>query len=293
VVYKITPECENYILNRFEEKTIDDIPENDLDLLNELFDDITLVEPDSVVLNYECCHSCRDGSSYKFPNPNITFRLTKFMIDRSSMVMFTHFSIMSLVNSWDSTLLGTAPFVSIGNGSGNLVLHFSPAVINACPSAQLQRVGELCEKGTCSVNGYTCYSVDQSKIGIHQDYTIEVLTVITNQVGTINSSLDNNVKWSIDGHSGIPCHTILRYPSGGILLASNAHWLDLSNLDVSAEKMLQLAEQTYSSVELETMKSDIMSKTGEERKKEVSKYAKKYVTESVPCKYSDKKKSKK
>jgi len=240
VVYQIQPECESLILKKFKQETLpSEVSSTDVSLLNELFENIDAVEPEAVVFNYECCQVLSQHQ-YRFPYIDITYELTKVLIDRKSMVMFAHYSIMALVNTWDSNRLGTAPFVSIGNGSGNLCLKFKPKTLIDCPSAQLQRVGELCDNGTCLVNGYTCYSVDQKKIGSHQDYSLEILTYITNEVGTVNhKSLSDNLISSIDGEKSVPCHTILTYPSGGVLLASNAHWLDLSNLDVSVEKILK------------------------------------------------------
>jgi len=253
-------------LKNLKNESLEGMKTEDLNVLNELFADMNSVEPEAVVFNYECCQVLSD-CEYKFPFINVTMELTKLLIDRKSMVMFTHFSIMALVNSWDSNYLGKAPFVSIGTGSGNLLLKFEPNALIECPSSQLQRVAQLCD-GYCSVNGYTCYSVNQNVMGTHQDYTLEILTYITNQVGTINhNAMSDNIKWNFNGETAIPCHTVLKYPSGGVLLASNGHWLDISNLDVSVEKLLKIAEQTYDNVEVNKMKNEILNTYGVEQKK--------------------------
>jgi len=258
---------------------------DDLNLLNELYQNMNSIEPDAVVFNYECCQSL-SSCGYRFPNEKVTMELTKLLIDRKSMVMFTHFSIMALVNCWDPNYLGTAPFVSIGTGNGNLLLKFDPNTLLECPSSQLQRVAQLCD-GRCDVSGYTCYSVNQNIMGTHQDYNLEILTYITNEVGAINHhSMSDNLKCKFNGETAVPCHTLLKYPSGGVLLASNGHWLDISNLDVSVEKMLKIAEQTYGVEEYTKMRREISETTGLEQKSNLNKYAKKYVQESVPCKYS-------
>jgi len=86
----------------------------------------------------------------------------------------------------------------------------------------------------------------------------------------------------------VPCHTVLEYPSGGILVASNAHWFDLSNIDVSVEKLLKVAEENYGKEKMEEMKKDLMNTDRRSQKEKLNGYAKKFVQQSAPGKYSKK-----
>lgn len=59
------------------------------------------------------------------------------------MVMFSDFSLKALINDWNSTILGTNPFLRTGTTSGQCSLKFKPSKLKECPSSQLQLVGDL------------------------------------------------------------------------------------------------------------------------------------------------------
>jgi len=44
---------------------------------------------------------------------------------------------------------------------------------------------------------------------------------------------------------GVCGHYILTYPSGGSLLTSSGHWIELMKLDSSFESMVKLAKEEY------------------------------------------------
>jgi len=94
--------------------------------------------------------------------------------------MFSDFSLKSLIGSWSEEHLGPKPFVKIGEISSGFNLKFDCNTLKECDSAQLNKVGELCEKGECHVHalgGTILYTVDSEKLK-HNKYKLEVLTVV-------------------------------------------------------------------------------------------------------------------
>jgi hypothetical protein len=82
------------------------------------------------------------------------------------MVMCSDFSLKALINEWSEQHLGPNPFVEIGECKGLVRLHFNPEVLAGCSSAQLRKVGELCEEGAVDVmamQGTIVYGVDRTK----------------------------------------------------------------------------------------------------------------------------------
>jgi len=288
VVYKALPECEPFILKKFRgEEVVESCDERTNTALIELFSNIKSVDPEAVVFNWECCSDI-SSHGYHFTDKNVTFDLARFLVDRKSMVMFTHFSMMALVNDWCEDKMGPNPFVGLGSGGGSLNLYFKPEKLLTCYSSQLVKVGELCENGTCTISGYTCYTVDRSKSDTN-DYVLDVLTYITNDniAGINHSTMPESQKWKIDGKTTVPCHTCLTYPSGGVLLASNAHWLDISNIDVTVTNLLKVAETNYGKEKMEEMRFNIMNTSGQQQQQSmINDYAKTFVQQSTPSQYS-------
>lgn len=44
-------------------------------------------------------------------------------------------------------------------------------------------------------------------------------------------------------HVGSAGHVILKYPSGGLLLVSMGHWVELMKIDTSENKLFEVAER--------------------------------------------------
>lgn len=47
----------------------------------------------------------------------------------------------------------------------------------------------------------------------------------------------------IDGEFGDAGHVLLRYKSGGMILTSMGHWIELMNIDPSEKKFFEVAER--------------------------------------------------
>merc|ERR1719331_2516547 len=89
------------------------------------------------------------------------------------------------------------------------------------------------------------------------------------------------------GSYGAAGHCLLKYPSGGTLLTSAGHWLELSGLDVSIDNLRAVAMSSYgqgSAFTTELMQDlSIESDTPEMRSEKVQRWSKRMVTSSVAC----------
>jgi len=155
--------------------------------------------------------------------------------------MFSDVSLKALINNWsDKHGLGPNPFVQTHEYSGNFVLRFDHEVLERCPSAQLNILGSLSEGNQVNVHamgGTIVYSVNQRNLR-HNDYQLEVLTVVE----TLTPNSEHLVS-KIGHYSGAAGHVLLKYPSGGTILTSMGHWIELMKIDTSAKKLLEVAER--------------------------------------------------
>ena len=273
--------------------------------------DIAAVDPASVVVNWECCGGCSDdrfhGNDAHGSTNDAPTMLMATLLARGFMVMVSDFSLGALIHNWDSAALGANPFKKVGEFGEQMTLRFDPAVLAACDdSAQLQVLGELCASGEAHVHamaGTKAYTVDanvtpaahpRGSAGWEQ---LQVLTIVTKAGGQDASAFtqaeaelctvgggdndngngnDNGNVYSPDGgeRRGIAGHVLLRYPSGGRLLASCPHWIELSKLDVSAEQLLVVATQRYGAAYAGAMRTEMNSfgagKEGDRKRAEYS-----------------------
>ncbi len=155
---------------------------NTLGLIQQLFDAIAQVQPDSVVFNFECCGGCsergfpdevRSGgnpqneSVQTTPNKQkapaslckpatasiggykgskkLIMVFLRMLIDRGFMTVFGDFSLKALINDWDDHLLGANPFQAMPHNSAShsMLLAFDSQELLRCPSSQLQMLGRL------------------------------------------------------------------------------------------------------------------------------------------------------
>merc|ERR1711972_237141 len=121
--------------------------------------------------------------------------------------------------------------------------------VSECPSAQLQRAGELCESASATVKalgGTIAYTVDAGVPASTNAYSLEVLTVATEMPGVSTASLPQERICRAGDRQGAAGHVLLKYPSGGLLLVSAGHWIELVQLDgVTEERLLQTAAAQY------------------------------------------------
>ena len=201
--------------------------------------------------------------------------------------MCSDFSLKALISSWtadSAPRLGPNPFRQTGVCSGSLTLAFDTDKLAECPSTQLQKVGDLCKEGvaTCHAMSSTItYSMDKT-IADNPHYKAEVLTVHTSV-----SKPAANLTWTVDGKHGGTGHVLLSYPSGGKLLTSAGHWVELVKLDVSEESLLRVAEQEYGEAYQADLQQGLDGCANESQKKEyIQKSCARMVQSSAPAEYS-------
>lgn len=253
----------------------------------QMFSDVASLEADLFVVNFECCGGCSD---HGFTDNRRTQEAIKLLLDRGHMCMCSDFSLKALIASWDATQLGPNPFVKLGEFSTGFHLAFDPAVLASCDSAQLQQVGELCSEGKAHVHamgGTICYTV-VPRVYKHTDaYRLEVLTVVT-EMGGFSLQSHEKALCQAGKHKGAAGHVMLTYPSGGKLLTSAGHWIELQNLDTSLESLLATTERRYGAVERARMQSELGSMSLMQQQAQVQEYSRKCVQTSAPCKRATK-----
>merc|ERR1712048_1160906 len=174
----------------------------------------------------------------------------------------------------------------IGEFGGSMQLNFDPNDLAGCPSAQLQKAGEMSSDGSATLHampGTIAYTVDTRKADTSA-YTLQVLTVASGMDGVDAEGLPQHLRCEAAGHRGAAGHVILRYPSGGLLLVSAGHWVELSNIGVTEERLLEVASTAYGaaySAEVQTRFASCT--TAVERNSLVQSMAQQYVQQSPPC----------
>jgi hypothetical protein len=244
--------------------------------------DIREVQPDSVVFNWECCAGCGNN---QFHDASIVMNLVKHLLDRGHMVMFSDFSLKALITEWKENLLGPNPFLRVSEFEGTFQLRFDAATLRACSSAQLQKLGELASNGKADLHAMSntiAFSIDWSKADCSA-YNCQVLTVMSQMCGQQVETLAQGNTCEAGGHRGLAGHVLLTYPSGGRLLASAGHWIELSRLDVSEADLLQVAGSYGAAFQSEVLASMSSCRTNEERQRSVQLYSMQMIQQSPPC----------
>jgi len=246
------------------------------------------VNPDSVLFNFECCSGC-SGADYHFPQKDSTLKLINHLLERGHMVMCSDFAVKALINDWSETL-GPNPFVKLGECSDFMELFFLPKSLEESPSKQLQMVGQLCQTGITNIHamgGTVVFGVNSQKAD-NQIYSLSILTIMTNTTGFQMDEKNENL-WSIEDKKGTVGHALLKYKTGGILLLSAGHWIELSNLNVNIDNLEQVAMKNYGTNNeyLNELKEIRGSSSNESEKKErVQRMANKFVQQTAACNYS-------
>lgn len=263
----------------------------DMGELGSLIKDISLVAPSAVVFNWECCSSCSEESFGTAEETSIVLDLMALLIKRGHMVMCSDFSLKALIKQWSTTRFGPNPFVKIGEFGGSMRLDFDSARVAECPSAQLQRAGDLSESGRAFVKTLAstiAFTVESGVPQVTSAYQLEVLTVATEMPGIRLESLPEERMCEIGGRRGAAGHVLLRYPSGGLLLASAGHWIELVRLDgVSEERLLQSAKEQYGANYSATWAAQMAAAPSAAVRAQMCQgFAQQMVQQSAPCMYS-------
>jgi len=275
-----------HILRALTESTAGPVTSPDF---QELLADIRSVEP-SVVFNWECCSTCAHGAFHEpHEDPRcreVVMNLMHLLLRRGHMVMCSDFSLKALIKQWSESRLGPNPFVKIGEFGGSMQLNFDPSTLAGCPSAQLQKAGEMSSDGSAILHAMPstiAYTVDMRKADTSA-YTLEVLTVASGMDGIDVEGLPPHLTCEAAGHRGAAGHVILRYPSGGMLLVSAGHWVELSNIGVTEERLLEVAAASYGAAYSAEVSTRFAScTTVVERNSLVQSMAQQYVQQSPPC----------
>jgi len=213
--------------------------------------------------------------------------LVKRLFDRGHMVMFSDFSLKALIHDWREDLLGPHPFVKVTTLGQSFSLGFDPAALSACPSAQLQKLGELASDGKAALHamGNTiAFSVNWQKADCNA-YECKVLTVMTELDGQ-PAAPSPGQGCEAGGQRGFAGHVLLTYPSGGRLLASAGHWMELSNFDVSEAGLFQAAASYGVAFQAEIQTSMASCQTAAQKQQVMQTYSSQMVQQSAPCSYS-------
>lgn len=290
--YTATGRSLSHLLRAF--RTNDPIPSNPAWAdFRQLLTDIRLVDAASVVFNWECCAGCSceafgDHSEGQHPR-EIVMDLMELLLQRGHMVMVSDFSLKALIKQWSERRLGPNPFKKLGEFGGTMRLNFEPEILAACPSAQLQKAGEMSEDGTAQVHAMPstiAYTVDATKADTSR-YTLQVLTVASQMQGIDIDDLPPHLLCSSGGHRGAAGHVLLQYPSGGRLLASAGHWVELAHIGVSEQRLLDVAASSYGAAYSADVQRQFEScPTAGDRAQLVQSMASQYIQQSVPCAYS-------
>eukprot|EP00656_Telonema_subtile_P043938 TRINITY_DN5023_c0_g2_i9.p2 TRINITY_DN5023_c0_g2~~TRINITY_DN5023_c0_g2_i9.p2 ORF type:complete len:139 (+),score=35.55 TRINITY_DN5023_c0_g2_i9:253-669(+) len=136
------------------------------------------------------------------------------------------------------------------------------------------------------MGGTIAYTVDSKKSQATSAYELQVLTVATGLRG-VNTDLEAHQLCKVGEHSGAAGHVMLTFPTGGQLLTSCGHWIELSKLDVSQADLFKAAEAQYGTQYVENMQQEMNACASvAERSEYVSKQSVQMIQQSAPCKYS-------
>ena len=230
-VYSVAPDSLNDVYKAIKDKESDD------EIIQELLKDMNSLSPDCIVFNWECCSGC----SFESFSSDITFDLVKYLLDQGTMVMFGDFSAKALIKTWDSKKLGPNPFKKLGETNDSIQLNFNSKSLSECPSKQLEMVGKLCESGECVIHalgGTIVFGVDWKNVDNDQ-YDLEILTIATSTlVDSENLCEIKDVK-----RKGTVGHAMVKYKSGGLMLVSAGHWIELSHLNVNEDSMEKVSKE--------------------------------------------------
>jgi hypothetical protein len=284
-LYSLDLHSIGHLLKLFNGQNLDGIDPQNAETAKELIKDIQEVDPDCVLFNFECCEGCNDGHIRTKPKCDDVMGMTKYCLDKGYMIMFSDFAVMMLLSIWNESLIGSNPFIQTDTCSGQIKLEFDPNVLKESPSKQLQMVGNLGDKGYAHVEtlgGTIVISYNPEKVS--DQYKCSLLTYVTEMSA---EGYDYNGKdYSIDykGKKANVGHALLEYPSGGIIIISAAHWVELCNIGVNMDNLKNVAKCEYGAMYDEEINSIECEKEESVRVSKMNKLANKFVQQTVSCK---------
>lgn len=222
-VYQVDATKIKEFFEYFKENKYEHFNESELNIIKTLKNEITDIEKDCVLFNFECCDTLRHIKS------DDLLKSLDFIVKNGYFVMFGDFSLMALIQNWRSEksfneVLGPCPFKQAGTCNSYMKLKFDAENLVKCNSPQLKTLGQLCKKGELNLHcmGGTIVCDEDGDVIKKTDlpYKYELLTTI----------IDNDTKTK--GKVG---HASLTYNSGTNLFVSSGHWIELQELESEIE----------------------------------------------------------
>ena len=267
---------------------------------SQLVQDIRSVAADSVTFNWECCGACSDegfckrrfqrlGSGSHTPHPTVQF--ISFALQSGFSVMCSDFSLKALIKEWSPELLGPNPFTRVNcDCDERFQLEFFPEHLkDENVPQQLQVVGELCAsdgKAVVSALGDTIVYTVNPRRAETEAYQLKVLTVVTDWTGTkMPAAMECEIQQGDVKKRGAAGHVALSYPSGGQLITSMGHWIELTRINTFEESIMQVAARNFGDLELRKHVIELDgARTEVDRQRCVQKLSKQMIQKSVPSK---------
>lgn len=253
--------------------------------------DVQQVEADSVTLNWECCAGCSESGFS--PSQVDAIRLMGLALKRGHTVMCSDFSLKALIHNWSEAVLGPNPFVQLGTCDQSFQLDFVPSeLMSEEVPQQLQVVGELCReqgKAIVAALGATILYAVNPRREATDTYTLKVLTVVSSWGRESSAEPPTAMQSSVGSNElekkGFAGHVTLTYASGGQLVTSMGHWVELTHIDTSVKSVLRVAQHHYGEARAEEFQRELATKSSDaERRECVQQISKQYVQHSVPSK---------
>lgn len=224
---------------------------------------------------------------------SVTMQFMGFALRSGFTIMCSDFSLKSLIHEWSEEALGPNPFLQVGSCDEQFCLEFVPSALQheEVPQ-QLQVVGELCaDKGKAVVKAMgdtILYTVNPGRTETRL-YDLKVLTVVTDYAdpsceGPIQEEAKCVIGQGETQKRGLAGHVTLTYAEGGgQLVTSMGHWMELSQIDASAESVMKAAQHNFGSGEFLKFQTEWNAKgSASERKVCEQEACHKYLTMSVP-----------
>lgn len=258
-----------------------------IDDFNKMIREIRNIDASAVVFNWECCDGC---SLQHFPDQSYSLKFARFAISRGSKIIFSDFSLKALIKTWTNCqdsefvfFLGPCPLITVGESGKTISLRFDTEKVKDCQNTQLEIVGALVgekEAHVHALGGTIVFSVDLSKTDASEvPYELILLSIDTASDGGMYSL-------SIGEHRGSAGHVLLKYSSGGTMLLSKGHWIELVKLDTSVEDVIRVARANYGDAFAGQLEVECNSGSLQEQAEAVQTWAKRIVQSNAPTKAS-------
>ncbi len=285
-LYTLDPNLSLGVLDALEGKPTSNQFKEVEDTLKKLVEDVKSVSAESVLFNYECCSGFCSSSKKSIVRKEDNMKLIKFILDRKSMLMFSDFAVEALINDWDAHLLGPNPFKKLGECSTGMELNFIPNELKESSSVQLQLVGQLCEKGSMKIHalsGTVVFGFKDEKKKNFPEFDCQLLTVVTKAGG-----FNDLTNCEIAAKRGTIGHVILNYKSGGSILLSSGHWIEMTKFDVDLGNLEKVAETYGGDFQMQYQNISKDKNVNDSQKYGMfQEMANCMIQQSAPCQYSN------